>query len=163
VVPPTPHRVRLPASPLAGATTGVGRVRVTVLLTFDGTLDVHCRAADVDLLAALADGLFVSGLDSPSPVVHAAAGHRFTQLRTTFQPPGTMAFEGDSSLRLRGAEVEADGTPGYRLEVRAEWAGSTASAPPCSAAEWSDHFGSSLAAIGVIVLGRARAEELSTG
>lgn len=158
-----PYRIRLPAGPVAAATTGIGRVQVTVLLGLHGTIEVRRHDPDADLLAALAGGLFVSGLDSAYPVVHATAGHRFDQLCSAFLPPDTMVFEGDCLLQLRTAGIDADGTPGYRLEIRAGWSGPNTSPQPTSAAEWSDRFGAALAAIGVIVLARAIAARFSTG
>jgi hypothetical protein len=153
-VNPVPQRVRLPTGPIAAAAAAIGRVDITVLLCLDGTLDVRWHTPGADLVGALACGLFVSGLDTAGPVVHAATGRRFEQARSAFSPPDTMSFDGGCVLRLRTADFDVDGTPGYRLDIRAVSADGVAAQPAPSESQWCDRFGGALAAIGGIVLGR---------
>jgi hypothetical protein len=148
-----------PKGPVAAAATGVGKVAITVRLTFDGELEVGWRRqgtrerADAEMLAVLLDGLLVSNLDKPTPAILTGPTHRFVQKTRVFQPPGTMVCRGECAVRIATEILEAQGILGYRLDITARWARRAPGvAAPDSASQWAEFFGASLASIGGIML-----------
>jgi hypothetical protein len=137
----------------------VGKVAISVRLTFDGELDVvwgrrdASDSADAEPVAVLLDGLLVRHLDTPSPSILAGPTHRFVQRARAFQPPGTMVCRGECAVDVTRETFAAQGILGYRLDITARWTrrGPDA-APPDSAAQWAEFFGASLASIGGIML-----------
>ncbi|HET6286789.1 MAG TPA: hypothetical protein VFG15_08565 [Amycolatopsis sp.] len=111
---------------------------------------------DDQALDLLSKGLFVSGIDTPVAAVTGAAGHRFSQESAVFRPPDTRLHQGRCGVGADRNGLTLTGMVGYRLEVRAGWAGRAGDCgPPGTAAEWADLFGGQLASIGGVVLRRS--------
>ncbi|MEU9690472.1 hypothetical protein [Amycolatopsis japonica] len=165
----TAFRYRPPVSPVAAATLEIGKVAVTVRLSFDGAL-YACRRPpgvvermEAEALDLLSKGLFVSGIDTPVATVTGAAGHRFVQRSAEFEPPDGRLYRGMCGVGATRNGLTLTGILGYRLEVRAEWARRAGDCgPPGSAAEWCELFGGELASIGGVVLRRASVLSLGT-
>jgi hypothetical protein len=140
--------------------TGVGKVLIQVQLTLAGELDIVWRRpgardqAGAETLVALRDGLLVSHLDTPTPVIQASATRRFLQQSRVFQPPGAMICQGECVVKILGETLDAQGTLAYRLDIVAQWNRRAAGAEqPDSAGQWGEFFGAALASIGGIMLG----------
>ncbi|EME57565.1 hypothetical protein [Amycolatopsis decaplanina] len=154
---------------MAAATLEIGKVAVTVRLSFDGAL-YGCRRPpgvvermEAEALDLLSKGLFVSGIDTPVATVTGAAGHRFVQERAVFQPPDSRLYQGLCGVGASRNGLTLTGILGYRLEVRAGWARRAGErGPPETAAEWCELFGGQLASIGGVVLRRASVLSLGT-
>ncbi|WP_370946728.1 hypothetical protein AB5J62_03885 [Amycolatopsis sp. cg5] len=152
-----------PRGPVAGATTGLGKVTVSVLLSFDGELVAvwHGGGDRPDPLASLLKGLFVSGLDTGAPVVRGGTGTRFRQTGLDFRPPDTKVSIGRCAVDSSAHGLELNGVLGYRLEVTANWNGRVQRENPVSAEQWAAFFGDPLASLGGLVMGRFQAELMS--
>ncbi|WP_414943002.1 hypothetical protein [Amycolatopsis sp. cmx-11-32] len=151
-----------PGNPVAAATVEIGKVTVSVRLSFDGDPSAYrCPAGGVErreaeALDLLSKGLFVSGIDTPIATVTGAAGHRFVQENAVFQPPDRWIYRGSCGVGASRNGLTLTGVLGYRLEVRAGWARRAGECgPPATAAEWCEFFGAQLASIGGVVLRRA--------
>jgi hypothetical protein len=154
-------RYTLPTGPVAGAAVDIGHVAVGIELVLTGELDVVAVAADRDApragaltaLRAMAKGLMIRGLGSPTPGISATAGHRFTQRRHDFRAPNTITFAGDCVVdftqRGNGVAVAVTGAVDYSLAITA--AGSRAAATDTSRS-WFQHHEKELASIGMVVL-----------
>lgn len=149
-----------PRGPVAGASTGLGKVTVSVLLAFDGELVVshHGDVDRPDPLKLLLKGLFVSGLGTAAPMVRAGTGTRFRQTGLEFRAPDTKVSKGQCEVDSSACGLELKGVLGYRLEVTAMWNGRVRRESPASAEQWADCFGDPLASLGGLVLGRFQAE-----
>ncbi|WP_235783680.1 hypothetical protein [Amycolatopsis orientalis] len=156
-------------TPVAAATAEIGKVTVSVRLSFEGDL-YACRRppgvverVEAEALDLLSKGLFVSGIDTPVATVTGAAGHRFVQETTVFQPPDRWIYRGTCGVGASRNGLTLTGVLGYRLEVRACWARRAGECgPPTTAAEWCEFFGAQLASIGGVVLRRASVLSLGT-
>lgn len=154
-------RYALPAGPVAGAALEISHVAVGLELVLSGELDVVAVAADRDAprpgalsaLRAMAKGLMIRGLGSPSPSISATAGHRFTQRRHDFRAPNTITFAGDCVVdftqRGNGVTVAVTGAVDYSLSVTA--AGARAAATDTTRS-WFQNHEKELASIGMVVL-----------
>jgi hypothetical protein len=100
-----------PKGPAAGAVTGVGKVAILVQLTLAGELDIVWRRqgvrdqAGAEALVALLDGLLVSHLDTPTPVILASPTRRFVQKSRVFHPPGAMICQGQCAVKMLGGPL----------------------------------------------------------
>ncbi|MFE6616848.1 hypothetical protein [Amycolatopsis sp. NPDC057786] len=158
----TAFRYHPPVSPVAAATLEIGKVTVTVGLSFDGAL-YACRRPpgvvermEAEALDLLSKGLFVSGIDTPVATVTGAAGHRFVQQSAEFRPPDARLYRGMCGVGASRNGLTLTGILGYRLEVRAGWAKRAGECgPPETAAEWGELFGGQLSSIGGVVLRRS--------
>ncbi|OLZ49438.1 hypothetical protein BS329_22605 [Amycolatopsis coloradensis] len=147
---------------MAAAALEIGKVAISVRLSFDGAL-YACRRPpgvvermEADALDLLSKGLFVSGIDTPVATVTGAAGHRFIQESAVFEPPDRWIYRGLCGIGASRNGLTLTGMVGYRLEVRAGWARRAGECgPPASAAEWCEFFGAQLASIGGVVLRRS--------
>jgi hypothetical protein len=154
-------RYTLPTAPVAGAAVEISHVAVGIELVLSGELDVVAVAEDRDApragaltaLRAMAKGLMIRGLGSPTPSISATAGHRFTQRRHDFRAPNTITFAGDCVVdftqRGKGITVAVTGDVGYSLAVTA--AGARTAATDTSRS-WFQHHEKELASIGMVVL-----------
>ncbi|WP_233621693.1 hypothetical protein [Amycolatopsis sp. WAC 04182] len=165
----TAFRYHPPVTPVAAATLEIGKVVVTVELSFDGALYACHRPPGVvermeaEALDLLSKGLFVSGIDTPVATVTGAAGHRFVQRSAEFQPPDARLYRGMCGVGASRNGLTLTGILGYRLEVRAEWAKRAGEyGPPETAAEWCEFFGGQLSSIGGVVLRRSSVLSLGT-
>ncbi|MFI9452933.1 hypothetical protein [Amycolatopsis sp. NPDC052450] len=165
----TAFRYRPPVSPVAAATLEIGKVAISVRLSFDGALYACRKPAGVvermeaEALDLLSKGLFVSGIDTPVATVTGAAGHRFIQESEVFQPPDSRLYRGLCGVGASRNGLTLTGMIGYRLEVRAGWATRAGDCgPPATAAEWAELFGGQLASIGGVVLRRSSLLSLGT-
>jgi hypothetical protein len=158
----TAFRYRPPVNPVAAATVEIGKVAVSVRLSFDGDL-YACRRppgvverVEAEALDLLSKGLFVSGIDTQVATVTGVAGHRFVQETAAFQPTDRWVYRGTCGVGASRNGLTLTGMLGYRLEVRAGWARRAGECgPPATAAEWCEFFGAQLASIGGVVLRRA--------
>ncbi|MBB5855098.1 hypothetical protein ACFQ05_17445 [Amycolatopsis umgeniensis] len=165
----TAFRYRPPVSPVAAATVEIGKVAISLRLSFDGAL-YACRRPpgvvermEAEALDLLSKGLFVSGIDTPVATVTGEAGHRFVQESAVFEPPDGWLYRGMCGVGARRNGLSLTGIVGYRLEVRARWARRAGDCgPPETAAEWCELFGGQLASIGGVVLRRASVLSLGT-
>ncbi|GAA1990500.1 hypothetical protein [Amycolatopsis minnesotensis] len=140
----------LPEEPVAVASAVLGKVAVAVALSLRGALLVTGEPRG-DVLAAVAEGVYVRGIDSAAPSVEAAAGHRFVQTRHLFRAPSAMVFEGACHVAFSLGDAEITGKPSYLLEVGAAWTGLETGSPRTTA-QWEEFFGSALSSVGAIVL-----------
>lgn len=149
---------------MAGAKTGLGKVTVSVQLSFDGELAAiwHGGRDRPDPLESLLKGLFVSGLDTASPVVRAGTGTRFRQTGLDFRPPDTKVSFGQCEVDSSAHGLELKGVLGYRLDVTVTWNGRVQRENPVSADQWAAFFGDPLASLGGLVMGRFPVAELMT-
>ncbi|WP_410605503.1 hypothetical protein [Amycolatopsis sp. lyj-90] len=165
----TAFRYRPPVSPVAAATVEIGKVAISLRLSFDGDL-FACRRPpgvvermEAEALDLLSKGLFVSGIDTPVAAVSGAAGHRFVQDSVVFQPPDRWVYRGRCVVGAGKNGLTLTGVLGYRLEVCAGWARRAGDCgPPATASEWCEFFGGQLASIGGVVLRRASVLSLGT-
>ncbi len=149
-------------TPVAAAAAEIGKVAVSVRLSFEGDLYACSRPpgplerVEAEALDLLSKGLFVSGIDTPVATVTGAAGHRFVQKRAVFQPPDCRVYHGTCGVGANRNGLTLTGMLGYRLEVRAAWNSRAGDCgQPATAAEWCELFGAQLASIGGVVLRRS--------
>jgi len=163
---PGAFRYTLPPAPVAGAAVDIGHVAVTIELFLTGNLEVttdaappeETRAGALTALRAMAKGLMVRGVGSPTPSISATARLRFTQRRHDFREPNTITFAGDCAIdfgqRWEGMAVSVAGEVAYSLAVTALPTAGALPKPGAAATGrgWFVHHDKELASIGMVVL-----------
>jgi len=163
---PATFRYTLPPAPVAGAAVDIGHVAVTVELFLTGALAVttddapedKTRAGAMTALRAMAKGLMIRGLGTPTPSISSTAHHRFVQRRHDFREPNTITFTGECTIdvdrRWDGIGVTVAGEVAYSLEVTALPTAGALPKPTDAATGrgWFVHHDKELASIGMVVL-----------